>query len=88
MPFAIDPVCGKVVDPNVSDLKIAANGISFPFCSEKCAKEFTRNQLDYLYCPWKPKEKVSSEFHADVYGQTIYFCCADCRNHAIAFVAV
>lgn len=88
MPFAIDPVCGKVVDPKSSGLEITTNGISFPFCGEECAKEFKKKRLDYLYCPWKPKQKINPKVHASVHGKTIYFCCTDCRDSAKAFVAV
>ena len=88
MPFAIDPVCGRVVDPKTSGLEITANAISFPFCSEDCAREFERNKLDYLYCPWKPKQKINPNVSAEVYGKTIYFCCADCRDNAKWFVAI
>ena len=88
MPFAIDPVCGKVVDPEISGLEITTNGLSFPFCSEKCAKEFKRNKLDYLYCPWKPKQKINPTVSADVYGKTVYFCCTDCRDNAKQFIAI
>ena len=55
MPFAIDPVCGNVVDPEESGLEVTANGIAFPFCSRACLEKFEKNKLDYLYCPWKPK---------------------------------
>ena len=88
MPFAIDPVCGKVVDPEISGLEITTNGLSFPFCSEECAEEFKRNELDYLYCPWKPKQKINPSVSADVYGETVYFCCIDCRDSAKQFVAI
>ena len=88
MPFAIDPVCGKVLDPKSFGLEITTNGISFPFCGKKCAKEFKRNKLDYLYCPWKPKNRINSKVSAKVYGKTIYFCCTDCRDSAKVFVAI
>ena len=88
MPFAIDPVCGKVVDPKGSALEVTTNGISFPFCGEKCAQEFKRNKLEYLYCPWKPKKRVNPKISAKVYGETIYFCCIDCRDNAKQFVAI
>ena len=88
MPFAIDPVCGKVVDPESSGLEITTNGISFPFCSKECAKEFQRNKLDYLYCPWKPKQKIDPNVSTNVYGNTVYFCCTDCRDNAKIFVAI
>ena len=88
MPFAIDPVCGKVVDPKRSGLEITTNGISYPFCSKKCAATFKRNKLDYLYCPWKPTEKIDSKISAKLYGKPIYFCCTDCRDNAKQFVAI
>ncbi len=88
MPFAIDPVCGKVVDPDVSGLEITTNGLSFPFCGEKCAKEFERNKLAYLYCPWKPKQKINPDVSTNVYGETVYFCCTDCRDNVKVFIAI
>ncbi len=88
MPFAIDPVCGKVVDPKSSGLEITTNGISFPFCGKECAEEFERNKLDYLYCPWKPKKRINPNVSADVHGETVYFCCTDCRDNAKVFVAI
>ena len=88
MPFAIDPVCGEVVDPKRSGLEITTNGISFPFCSKKCAETFKRNRLDYLYCPWMPEKKIDRTLSAIVYGKTIYFCCAECRDSAKVFVAI
>ena len=88
MPFAIDPVCGKVVDPESSGLEITTNGIAFPFCSKECAAEFKRNRSDYLYCPWKPKRRIDPNVSAEVYGKTIYFCCTDCRDNAVAFAAI
>ena len=88
MPFAIDPVCGKFVDPEDSDLEITTNGISFPFCGEECAKEFRRNKLNYLYCPWKPKVRINPSVSAEVYGKTVYFCCTDCRDNVKVFVAI
>ena len=88
MPFAIDPVCGKFVDPMDSGLEITTNGIAFPFCSEECAKEFKRSELDYLYCPWKPQEKINPDVSTDVYGNTVYFCCTDCRDNVRAFIAI
>ena len=88
MPFAIDPVCGMFVDPEISGLEITTNGLSFPFCSDKCAKKFKRNKLDYLYCPWKPTQKVNPTISADVYGKTVYFCCTDCRDSANQFIAI
>ena len=88
MPFAIDPVCGKVVDPEVSGLEITTNGISFPFCSKECAKEFEKNKLDYLYCPWRPKQKINRTVSTDVYGKTVYFCCTECRDNVRIFIAI
>ncbi len=88
MPFAIDPVCGKFVDPESSNLEITTNGLSFPFCSEECAEEFKRNKLDYLYCPWKPTEKINPIVSAELYGKTIYFCCILCRDNAKTFAAI
>ncbi len=88
MPFAIDPVCGKAVDPKRSGLEITTNGISYPFCSKKCAATFKRNKLDYLYCPWKPSKRIDAAFSANVYGKTIHFCCAQCRDNAKVFVAI
>ena len=88
MPFAIDPVCGRVVDPKRSGLEITTNGISFPFCSKECAEKFKKNKLDYLYCPWKPEKRIDPKFSAKVYGKTIYFCCIDCRDNAKVFVAI
>ena len=88
MPFAIDPVCGKFVDPEDSDLEITTNGISFPFCGEECAKEFRRSKLNYLYCPWKPKVRINPSVSAEVYGKTVYFCCTDCRDNVKVFVAI
>ncbi len=88
MPFAIDPVCGKFVDAESSGLVITTNGISFPFCGEECAKEFKRNTLAYLYCPWKPKQKVNPTVSADVYGKTVFFCCTDCRENVNVFIAI
>ena len=85
LPFAIDPVCGKVVDPEQSGLEVTANGIAFPFCSRECVEEFERNKLDYLYCPWKPTSKIVPNFSAELHGNTIYFCCADCRDKARVF---
>ncbi|MEE8107435.1 MAG: PDZ domain-containing protein [Planctomycetota bacterium] len=69
-------------------MEITTNGIAFPFCGEKCAQEFKRNKLDYLYCPWKPTQKVNPSISADVYGNTVYFCCIDCRDNAKVFVAI
>ena len=88
MPFAIDPVCGKFVDPKSSGWEITTNGISFPFCGKKCAEEFRKNTLDYLYCPWKPEKRINPKLSAKVYGKTIYFCCNDCRDNARVFVAI
>ncbi len=88
MPFAIDPVCGKLTDPKSSGLEITTNGISFPFCSEECANEFKSNTLDYLYCPWKPTLRIDPAVKADVYGNTVHFCCTDCRDNVKAFVAI
>lgn len=88
MPFAIDPVCGKLVDATSTGLEITTNGIAFPFCGEKCAEEFKRNELDYLYCPWKPKQKIDPNISLSVYGRTVYFCCEDCRVGAKVFVAI
>ena len=88
MPFAIDPVCGKAVDPKSSSLEITTNGISFPFCGKECAEEFKRNKLDYLYCPWKPTQKVNPNVSASVYGKTVYFCCTGCRDSAKVRVAI
>ena len=88
MPFAIDPVCGKVVDPTSSGFEITTNGISFPFCGKECAEEFKRNKLDYLYCPWKPTQKVNPNVSASVYGKTVYFCCTGCRDSAKVRVAI
>ncbi len=88
MPYAIDPVCGRVVDPKRSGLEITTNGISFPFCSKECAEKFKKNKLDYLYCPWKPKNMINPIISAKVYVETIYFCCIDCRDNAKVFVAI
>ncbi len=88
MPFAIDPVCGKFVDAKSSGVEITTNGISFPFCGEECATEFKRNTLAYLYCPWKPKQRVNPTVSADVYGKTVYFCCTGCRDSAKVRVAI
>lgn len=88
MPFSIDPVCGRVVDPKSSGLQVTANGIAFPFCSEECAREFKGNELEYLYCPWKPQIRINPTVRANLYGKTIYFCCTDCRDNARVFVAI
>ena len=88
MPFAIDPVCGKLVDPSSSGLEITTNGISFPFCGEDCAREFKRNKLNYLYCPWKPTQRANPNITANVYGSTVYFCCEGCRDSAKVRVAI
>lgn len=88
MPFAIDPVCGKAVNPDQSALQVTANGISFPFCGEECAAKFRRNRLDYLYCPWKPTQKVNPSVRAEIYGATVYFCCPGCKELALVRVAI
>ena len=88
MPFAIDPVCGEFVDPKSSGLEITTNGISFPFCSEECARKFKLNKLDYLYCPWKPTQRVNPNISAKVYGSRVYFCCEGCRDNARVRVAI
>ena len=88
MPFAVDPVCGTVVDPESSGLEITTNGLTFPFCGEKCATQFKRNPLDYLYCPWKPTQRVLRDVSATLYGKTIHFCCIDCRDNARVFAAI
>lgn len=88
MPFAIDPVCGKVMDPQRPGLEVIANGIAFPFCGEECLHEFENNRLDHLYCPWKPEIRIDPNVSAKVYGKTIYFCCTACRENAMVFVAI
>ena len=45
-------------------------------------------ELDHLFCPWKPKQRVDPEVSTTVYGETVYFCCAECRDNARQFVAI